>query len=61
MNFAKGRQPLVDSAFLSQAMLRAPNELWKKLEPRVQANVIASGNFAGNALCMSATRAGATT
>ena len=27
----------------------------------VQANVIASGNFAGNALCMSATRAGATT
>ncbi len=42
MNFSKGRQPLVDSAFLAQAMLRAPNELWKKLAPRVQANVIAA-------------------
>lgn len=42
MNFSKGRQPLVDAAFLAQAMLRAPNELWKKLEPRVQANVIAA-------------------
>jgi hypothetical protein len=41
-NFSKGRQPLVDAAFLSQAMLRAPNELWKKLEPRVQRNVIAA-------------------
>lgn len=40
MNFSKGRQPLVDAAFLAQAMLRAPNELWKKLEPRVQQNVI---------------------
>lgn len=42
MNFSKGAQPLVDSAFLAQAMLRAPNELWKKLEPRVQQNVIAA-------------------
>lgn len=42
MNFSKGRQPLVDAAFLAQAMLRAPGELWKKLEPRVQANVIAA-------------------
>jgi hypothetical protein len=42
MNFSQGRQPLVDAAFLAQAMLRAPNELWKKLEPRVQANVIAA-------------------
>ncbi len=40
LNFSKGRQPLVDAAFLAQAMLRAPNELWKKLEPRVQQNVI---------------------
>jgi hypothetical protein len=32
----------VDAAFLAQAMLRAPNELWKKLEPGVQANVIAA-------------------
>jgi len=42
LNFAKGRQPLVDAAFLAQAMLRAPQELWGKLEPRVQQNVIAA-------------------
>ena len=42
MNFAKGRQPLVDAAFLAQAMLRAPRELWSKLEPRVQKNVVAA-------------------
>ena len=42
MNFSRGKQPLVDSAFLAQAMLRAPNELWRKLEPRVQQNVIAA-------------------
>lgn len=40
LNFSKGRQPVVDAAFLAQAMLRAPTELWKKLEPRVQKNVI---------------------
>jgi hypothetical protein len=42
MNFAKGRQPLVDAAFLAQAMLRAPNELWRKLDARVQQNVVAA-------------------
>jgi hypothetical protein len=42
MNFAKGRQPLVDAAFLAQAMLRAPNELWRKLDSRVQKNVVAA-------------------
>ncbi len=42
MNFAKGQQPLVDAAFLAQALLRAPKELWGKLEPRVQKNVIAA-------------------
>lgn len=42
LNFSKGAQPLVDAAFLAQAMLRAPTELWKKLEPRVQENVIAA-------------------
>ncbi len=41
-NFSKGRQPLVDSAFLAQALLRAPNALWKKLEPRVQQNLVAA-------------------
>ena len=42
MNFSKGRQPLVDAAFLAQAMLRAPRELWEKLPATVQANVIAA-------------------
>jgi len=28
MNFTKGGQPLVDAAFLSQALLRSPNQLW---------------------------------
>lgn len=42
MNFSRGRQPLVDAAFLAQAMLRAPTELWAKLTPRVQRNVISA-------------------
>jgi hypothetical protein len=40
MNFTKGGQPLVDAAFLAQAILRAPKELWAKLEARTQSNVI---------------------
>lgn len=31
MNFHKGSQPLVDAAFLSQALLRAPKQLWERL------------------------------
>ncbi|PAW67277.1 MAG: hypothetical protein B9S34_05880 [Opitutia bacterium Tous-C1TDCM] len=42
MNFSRGRQPLVDAAFLAQAMLRAPRELWQKLDARVQRNVVAA-------------------
>jgi hypothetical protein len=42
LNFSKGGQPLVDTAFLAQAMLRAPTELWRKLSPTVQANVVAA-------------------
>lgn len=42
MNFSQGGQPLVDAAFLAQAMLRAPDELWSKLPARVQSNVIAA-------------------
>ena len=41
-NFSKGGQPLVDSAFLAQAMRRAPKELWQKLDARVQQNVVAA-------------------
>lgn len=40
MNFNEGRQPLVDTAFLTLAILRAPGELWRKLEPAAQKNVI---------------------
>ena len=42
MSFSKPWQPLVEAAFLSQALLRAPNELWGKLDRRVKANVIAA-------------------
>ncbi|MFX3636200.1 MAG: DUF2264 domain-containing protein [Candidatus Pristimantibacillus sp.] len=40
MNFSEGYQPIVDTAFLAQALLRAPIELWDKLEPRVRMNVV---------------------
>jgi hypothetical protein len=42
MNFSKGRQPLVDSAFLAQAILRAPNQLWKRLDQSTQRNIVAA-------------------
>ena len=42
MNFTTGGQPLVDTAFLAQAILRAPNALWKPLESRVKRQVIAA-------------------
>ena len=42
MNFCRGSQPVVDTAFLVLAILRAPNELWKKLDARVQRNTIAA-------------------
>ncbi|WP_373995095.1 DUF2264 domain-containing protein [Metabacillus litoralis] len=40
MNFSNDFQPIVDTAFLAHTFLRAPNELWEKLEPRVKNNVI---------------------
>lgn len=36
LNFSKGQQPLVDAAFLAQAMLRAPGALWDDLQPGEQ-------------------------
>ncbi|GLI62455.1 hypothetical protein VaNZ11_005085 [Volvox africanus] len=41
---AASRQPLVTTAFLAYAMLRAPSELWAKLDSRVKSNVILSFN-----------------
>lgn len=35
-----GCQPVVDSAFLAYAILRAPNELWVNLDDKVKNNVI---------------------
>jgi hypothetical protein len=42
MNFSEGQQPLVDTAFLAQAILRAPATLWEPLETRVRRQVVAA-------------------
>ncbi|MFC3772074.1 DUF2264 domain-containing protein [Paenibacillus sp. GCM10012303] len=42
MNFCAGFQPIVDAAFLAHAILRAPTELWDKLEERVRRNTVAA-------------------
>ena len=36
MNFEQGHQPIVDAAFLAQAILRAPDELWERLDSETQ-------------------------
>ncbi len=41
MNFSTGMQPIVDAAFLAQAILRAPRVLWDPLEPEVKQNILA--------------------
>jgi hypothetical protein len=42
LNFHEGSQPVVDAAFLAQAILRAPRELWQKLDPKAQRNLAAA-------------------
>jgi hypothetical protein len=42
LNFTQGQQCLVDAAFLAQAVLRAPNVLWKTLPAEVQTNFAAT-------------------
>jgi hypothetical protein len=49
LNFHEGSQPLVDCGFLAQALVRAPNELWKKLDPATQKN-LAAGLLASRAI-----------
>ncbi|GHO84946.1 DUF2264 domain-containing protein [Dictyobacter formicarum] len=39
-NFDYSMQPIVDAAFLAQALLRAPTELWIKLESPVKRNIV---------------------
>jgi hypothetical protein len=40
MNFSQGGQPLVDTAFLAQGILRAPSVLWDPLERGVKKRII---------------------
>jgi hypothetical protein len=42
LNFFQGTQPLVDTAFLAQGILRAPKILWEPLEPRVKKQIVAA-------------------
>ena len=40
MNFNDGRQPLVDAAFLALGLLRAPDQLWGRLDSQQRSNVV---------------------
>lgn len=40
MNFNEGKQPLVDAAFLAQALLRAPDQLWGRMDEITKKNVV---------------------
>src|SRR3954469_12379070 len=40
MNFDSGSQPVVDAAFLALGILRAPTELWEKLDTTLKGQVI---------------------
>jgi hypothetical protein len=42
LNFSKGRQPLVDAAFLAQGVLRAPRVLMEALDGRTKKHLIAA-------------------
>jgi hypothetical protein len=42
MNFSDGSQPLVDSAFLAHAILRAPGILWHQLDQQTQQHLVAA-------------------
>jgi hypothetical protein len=42
MNFDKGRQPLVDAAFFAQALLRAPAQLWGRLDTVTKMQTLAA-------------------
>lgn len=42
MNFTEGGQPLVDAAFLSHAILRAPTVLWQQLDQTTKQQIVAA-------------------
>ncbi|MDE3067528.1 MAG: DUF2264 domain-containing protein [Verrucomicrobiota bacterium] len=45
MNFDRGGQALVDTAFLAEGILRAPAVLWEPLEPRVRRQIVQALKF----------------
>lgn len=40
LTFNEGNQPLVDAAFFAEALLRAPKQLWGRLDAKTKENVI---------------------
>lgn len=42
LNFREGGQPLVDAAFLAQGLVRAPRQLWGRLDSKTRENVVAA-------------------
>lgn len=42
LNFTTGGQPLVDAAFLAHGLLRAPQQLWGRLDANQRTNVVAA-------------------
>lgn len=42
MNFNQGKQPLVDAAFLAQALIRAPQQLWNPLNQQTKNHIISA-------------------
>jgi len=42
LNFNQGGQPLVDTAFLALGLLRAPQQLWGRLEAQPRSNLVAA-------------------
>ena len=41
MNFSRGGQPIVDAAFLCEGLLRAPDELYEKLDAETKRELLA--------------------
>jgi hypothetical protein len=42
MNFDQGAQPVVDAAFLALGLMRAPNQLWAKLDHKTRQHLLAA-------------------
>jgi hypothetical protein len=42
LNFHRGDQPVVDAAFLALGLLRAPDQLWGRLDATQRSNVVAA-------------------